>query len=130
MASNAGSFGAGGLMRQPTRLDESRGPTTKCSSVETDAGQQTRLFRFGESRRPRRVSAHWQGDSVAEWIGIAPPVSRTVWIQRSGHRAYRRQAGSPGRRGAGQRGWTVRPHAEPRRAQLAPSGALSAGRQR
>ena len=59
------SYGAPALMAVPTRLritwqDDS---TLK---VETDAGGQTRLFRFGSPRSPRGP-ATWQGESIAEW---------------------------------------------------------------
>jgi len=59
------SYGAPALMAVPTRLritwqDDS---TLK---VETDAGGQTRLFRFG-SPRSQRGPATWQGESIAEW---------------------------------------------------------------
>jgi hypothetical protein len=62
------AFGAGGIMRLPTRLriDWADDATLK---VETDAGQQTRLFRFGESRGPEGEPS-WQGHSVAEWLGV------------------------------------------------------------
>ena len=104
------------IMRQPTRLDESHGPTTKCYRVETDAGQQTRLLRFGGAppaaserslarRFGRRVDRHRTARS------------RTVWIQRSRHRAS--GVAAPTAATGRQRWWTVRPRAEPRRAQFA-----------
>jgi hypothetical protein len=67
------AYGAGGIMRMPTRLhitwlDDN---TLK---VETDAGMQTRLLHFGSSNASgadalgsARGRATWQGDSVAEW---------------------------------------------------------------
>jgi hypothetical protein len=65
------AYGAAGLMRIPTRLRISwQGDDTL--SVETDAGQQTRVLRFNRSAQagPRSL----QGHSVAEWepIGGAP----------------------------------------------------------
>lgn len=59
------AYGAAGLMRLPTRLhitwdDEN---TMK---VESDAGTQTRLFRFGAAPPPSGPPS-WQGDSTAEW---------------------------------------------------------------
>jgi hypothetical protein len=57
-------FGAGGIMRVPTRLHiawEDSG-TLK---VETDAGSQTRLFHFGEFTPAMQPT--WQGNSTAEW---------------------------------------------------------------
>jgi hypothetical protein len=64
------AFGAGGIMRQPTRLriawtDENT------LRVETDAGQQTRQFHFDKGR-PRAAERSWQGDALAEWIGTPP----------------------------------------------------------
>ena len=44
----------------------SPGRTTTTLKVETDAGTQTRLFRFG-NRKPQRGPATWQGESIAEW---------------------------------------------------------------
>ena len=68
------AFGAGGLMRIPTRLRISwRGDDTL--SVETDAGQQTRLLRFDRSTPPGPRSL--QGLSIAEWEPIGgQPVLR------------------------------------------------------
>jgi hypothetical protein len=68
------AYGAGGLMRIPTRLRITwRGDDTL--SVETDAGQQTRLLRFDrvQAAGPRSL----QGHSLAEWEPIGgPPVLR------------------------------------------------------
>jgi hypothetical protein len=66
------AFGAGGIMRQPTRLKIAwAGDDTL--RVETDAGEQTRLFQFDKASgsAPTRT---WQGDSAAEWLG-PPPVA-------------------------------------------------------
>jgi hypothetical protein len=66
-------YGAGAIMRQPTRL-KIAWANGDALRVDTDAGQQTRLFRFGGA--PPAVSERtWQGDSVAEWVGIAPPAT-------------------------------------------------------
>ena len=61
------AYGAGAIMRMPGRLhitwqDDS---TLK---IETDAGSQTRLLRFGGGAADPRPS--WQGNSVAQWEGI------------------------------------------------------------
>src|SRR5215470_3073266 len=45
------AFGAGGIMRQPTRLRIAWADDNTLR-VETDAGQQTRLFRFDKGRAP------------------------------------------------------------------------------
>jgi hypothetical protein len=82
------AYGAAGVMRLPTRLRVSWDNDTTLK-VETDAGQQVRLFRFGQPRQgndvprdPQRggsTANDWQGNSVAEWEtmpqgqGQAPP---------------------------------------------------------
>jgi hypothetical protein len=58
-------FGAGGIMRVPTRLRISW-QDDNTLKVETDAGQQVRLFRFGASQPPAGEPT-WQGHSVANW---------------------------------------------------------------
>jgi hypothetical protein len=65
------AYGAGAIMRQPTRL-KIAWANDEALRLETDAGQQTRLFRFGDASSAASERS-WQGDSVAEWIGIAPP---------------------------------------------------------
>jgi hypothetical protein len=60
------AYGAAGIMRIPTRLRISwQDPNTL--KIETDAGQQTRILRFAESRPPRTGDAGWQGYSSAVW---------------------------------------------------------------
>jgi len=63
------AFGAPGLLRQPTRLRVSWQDDTTLK-LETDAGQQTRLFRFGAPAAPEG-DAGWQGFSVAAWQKVA-----------------------------------------------------------
>jgi hypothetical protein len=60
------AYGAAGLMRVPGRLHITwqDGDTLK---IETDAGQQTRTFRFAIADPP--VETSWQGHSVAAWDG-------------------------------------------------------------
>jgi len=69
------AYGAAGLMRMPTRLRISwADPQTL--RLETDAGQQTRLFHFDA---PKNSAPSLQGDSIASWQkqaqtrGFAPP---------------------------------------------------------
>jgi hypothetical protein len=64
------AFGAGGIMRLPTRLkiawvDDS------ALRIETDAGQQVRVLNFDRAATPEGPPS-WQGDSVAEWLGVPP----------------------------------------------------------
>jgi len=59
------SYGAPAIMRVPGRVHITWADD-KTLKVETDAGQQTRLFQFGESQ-PQAGSPTWQGNSVATW---------------------------------------------------------------
>jgi hypothetical protein len=64
------AYGAGAIMLVPEHLhiQWQDGNTLK---VQTDAGMQTRLLRFGAA--PRADAASWQGDSSAEWM-LQPPI--------------------------------------------------------
>ena len=57
------AYGAGGVMRLPTRLHITWEDETTLK-VETDAGTQTRLLYFG---MPQGNGGDWQGVSVATW---------------------------------------------------------------
>lgn len=59
------AYGAAGIMRMPTRLQISWQDATTLR-IDTDAGEQTRLFHFGEAMAPAG-DAEWQGYSHAEW---------------------------------------------------------------
>ncbi len=59
------SYGAGNIMRVPTRLRVSWQDATTLK-IETDAGTQTRLLRFGGTSAPAGEPT-WQGQSAAEW---------------------------------------------------------------
>ncbi len=61
-------FGAAGLMRLPLRVHITWADDNTLK-VETDAGQQTRLFHFRDPQQPA-TQRTWQGDSRAAW---APP---------------------------------------------------------
>ena len=59
------AYGAAAIMRVPTRIRIAWG-NPNMLRLETDAGMQTRLFRFGEAAaEPGEPS--WQGFSVARW---------------------------------------------------------------
>jgi hypothetical protein len=60
------SYGAPALMSVPGRLHITwqDGQTLK---IETDAGMQTRLLRFGDYKAPADTPRTWQGVSVAQW---------------------------------------------------------------
>ena len=58
------AYGAGGIMRMPTRLNVTW-ENDNTLRLDTDAGTQTRRFHFGTAASP--VQADWQGHSVAVW---------------------------------------------------------------
>ena len=62
-------YGAAGIMRVPGRL-RITWQDDNILKVETDAGQQTRLFRFGGPQTPAGA-ASWQGSSMANWEMLA-----------------------------------------------------------
>jgi hypothetical protein len=74
------SYGAPAIMRVPTRLRISW-QDDNTLKVETDAGMQTRLFRFGTQSLTPGVEPDWQGFSAANWemaggaggFGFGPP---------------------------------------------------------
>jgi hypothetical protein len=59
------AYGAAGVMRAPGRLHITW-ESEDSLKVETEAGTQTRLFRFGQAPAASGV-ATWQGTSVAQW---------------------------------------------------------------
>jgi len=62
------AYGAGGIMRMPTRL-RIGWQDDHTLKIETDAGQQTKLLFFDRSRQPSGPRT-LQGHSVAEWTDI------------------------------------------------------------
>ena len=60
------SYGAAAIMRVPTRVHISW-DSENILKLETDAGMQTRLFRFGAAVPTTPGERSWQGNSVAEW---------------------------------------------------------------
>jgi hypothetical protein len=62
------AYGAGGIMRMPTRL-RIAWQDDATLKVETDAGQQTKLLHFDASRQPSGPRT-LQGHSVAQWIDV------------------------------------------------------------
>ena len=61
------AFGAGGIMRLPTRLKIAWADDATLR-IETDLGQQVRTLSFG--RAADSGARSWQGQSVAEWLGV------------------------------------------------------------
>ena len=92
-------FGAGGIMRIPTRLRISW-QDDNTLKVETDAGQQVRLFRFGAAPTPAGDPG-WQGHSVANWEMVAGGEGgRSRWgtlrvVTRGMRAGYLRRNGVP-----------------------------------
>ena len=60
------SYGAPALMSVPGRLHITW-QDDDTLMVETDAGMQTRLFRFGDAPLPDGTPRTWQGHSAAQW---------------------------------------------------------------
>ena len=60
------SYGAPALMSVPGRLHITW-QDDRTLKVDTDAGMQTRLFRFGAEQAARGAAPTWQGVSVAQW---------------------------------------------------------------
>jgi hypothetical protein len=59
------SYGAPAIMRVPERIHITW-QDDRTLKVETDAGEQTRLFHFGDWKAPPGAPT-WQGDSIAQW---------------------------------------------------------------
>ena len=92
-------FGAGGIMRVPTRLRISW-QDDNTLKIETDAVQQVRLFRFRASPAPGGEPT-WQGHSTANWELVSggeggKPRWGTLRVVTRGMRAgYLRRNGVP-----------------------------------
>ncbi|HEY9464686.1 MAG TPA: hypothetical protein VIR54_16445 [Vicinamibacterales bacterium] len=67
------SYGAPALMMVPGRLHITWQDDTTLK-VETDAGQQTRLLRFGNAQSAADAPRTWQGISQAQWLMPRPNV--------------------------------------------------------
>jgi hypothetical protein len=64
------AYGAGGLMRLPTRLHITW-QDDNTLKLETDAGQQTQLFHFDRSQAPLPAAGRTpQGTATAQWIDV------------------------------------------------------------
>jgi hypothetical protein len=60
------AYGAAGIMRMPGRLHITW-ENDNTLRIDTDAGTQTRLFRFDQAAAPPNTAATWQGFSAARW---------------------------------------------------------------
>ena len=67
------AFGAGGIMRLPTRLKVAWADENTLR-IETDLGRQVRVLHFNRVA-PVAAEPSWQGHSVAEWLGVPPPAN-------------------------------------------------------
>ena len=92
------AYGAGNIMRMPGRLRITWSDDTTLK-IQTDAGTQTRLFRFGAGAPAGEPS--WQGWSAAEWMyaggrrgGGAPAGSLKV-VTTNLRAGYIRKNGAP-----------------------------------
>jgi hypothetical protein len=88
-------YGVGGISRQPGRLHITWDNDTTLK-LEYDAGQQTRLLRFGPASAPSGEKT-WQGTSVAEWD---VPVGRAGAGNAAGAAGGRGRVSMTGRPGA------------------------------
>lgn len=86
------SYGAPAIMRLPTRLNITW-QDENTLSVQTDLGQQTRLFHFGEWKSAGGAPT-WQGDSVARWERVGGGGSLAVVTDRI-RPGYLRKNGIP-----------------------------------
>jgi len=66
------SYGAGAIMTVPGRLHITW-QDADTLRVDTDAGMQTRLFRFAARTSTSKRPPSWQGDSTARWERVAAP---------------------------------------------------------
>jgi hypothetical protein len=96
------SYGAPAIMRVPGRVHITWDNDTTLK-VEMDAGQQTRLFHFGEFQPPAAPPA-WQGNSTANWEVAGgggrgrggPPAGGSLKVVTTGIRpGYLRKNGYP-----------------------------------
>jgi hypothetical protein len=67
------SYGAPALMNVPGRLHITWQDASTLK-VETDAGQQTRLLRFGSVQTPPDAARTYQGVSEAQWLMARPAI--------------------------------------------------------
>jgi len=93
------AYGAAGIMRQPTRLQISW-QSDNVLRIDTDAGRQTRLLKFGEAQDGAGAGT-WQGVSNASWKlrrpgRDEPAISGTIEVETHDMRpGYLRHNGVP-----------------------------------
>jgi len=87
------AFGAGGIMRLPTRLKIAWADENTLR-LETDLGNQVRTLHFDRAVRADTVPS-WQGHSVAEWLGVPPPANPFGGLVAPSQEAGAARAGRP-----------------------------------
>jgi hypothetical protein len=90
------SYGAAAIMSVPTRL-RITWQDADTLRIDTDAGTQTRLFRFTPRAASSAAKPTWQGESVARWERVAAPdTGGSLRVVTSNLRAgYLRKNGVP-----------------------------------
>jgi hypothetical protein len=87
------AFGAGAIMRLPTRLHVTWEDDTTLR-LDTDTGTQTRLFRFTAAGAPPGEAPSWQGASRARWEFQSVPRRGDQELVPAGARAARGTGGA------------------------------------
>jgi hypothetical protein len=90
------SYGAGAIMTVPGRLHITW-QDADTLRIDTDAGRQTRLFRFSARGSTTKPRPSWQGESAARWEPVpAPDSGGSLSVVTSNLRAgYLRKNGVP-----------------------------------
>ena len=93
------SYGAGAIMRVPGRIHVTW-QDDNTLKIDTDAGMQTRLFRFGPPAAPAAKPTTWQGNSAARWerpggAPAAPPRGSLTVVTTNMRAGYLRKNGVP-----------------------------------
>jgi len=90
------SYGVGAIMNVPGRLHITW-QDADTLRVDTDAGSQTRLFRFNARTATSRAKPTWQGESTARWEQVqAPEKGGSLRVVTSNMRpGYLRKNGVP-----------------------------------
>jgi len=97
------AYGAGAIMRVPGRIHVTW-QDDNTLKLDTDAGMQTRLFRFGPPAPPAAKATTWQGNSAARWERpggapggnpAAPPRGSLTVVTTNMRAGYLRKNGVP-----------------------------------
>ena len=88
------SYGAGAIMTVPGRLHITW-QDADTLRIDTDAGTQTRLFRFGSRPASPGARATWQGESSARWERVAGGGGSLRVVTTNMRAGYLRKNGVP-----------------------------------